>query len=1142
MTIQSIARAIGAIIVTVSVVGMPHLLLAAQPTATPTPPTRAAPSNIDPHWQTLIKQVDLRAARQPAQAQAFAPTLHINLSNSTIVGRVSLPDAVTLRFIRSGYTLVSYSLSPTFDGNEYLFIDSSLGGIYLAPNDELEVSQTNQRVTVAIPSFSAAADSSINLVSGYVTSHTLAHVQATSFTTPTLSVTQNITVAADNIITANLSGLMDLRPHDYGFVWVDVSSDIHIYRAFSAPQLLVESGGPMIASPNGFPGPVRIDITDSANQPRTHIDLPGQNGRFVEPLTLIEPLTLTLNAGDHVIANTGGSFGSFSVTVPRLTVRADASGTHLYGDAPANAPVDVRWFSGFITQETESLLGYLEPLTHVQTTANALGAYIVPLSVTEVGYALVSYTTTEGHEVFARYLKPYVRARLGPLLIDRLNVTTGYNVAGQFGQFRQPLTITVQGPSGYQKIERHLINRASGYFEDAANIYGLPFNFITLDTGDVITVSTDAGEQHILQVPEFTAVADGIEQAVFGKAPPNAKIKITISRYQIPSPIPPPSPNATPTAVPIPTQASSSDVVVPSISGPYLWTTEVTANASGVYSITLPQFASNYEALTGEAELSLGEGNAVVRVFSESIGCRPYVSQINLNASILFLTSGTCDIDSYQAQVWSRDGQLKWGATNLTQNVIYLTEGTPSNDRRIPLEGGDQIRLTQGDYSYISTVPTLTVMADQATNRISGLSIPNLTVTLMLLPAQEIPYRADLYLNWYLTTTVADNTGHYQLALANEFTLTAGTYVIATVDDNHVSTIAANVVPLLNIFPSTPEINGKLEPFAPFTASLIPSGLPVSEAIQMPIAYADNAGNFQTGFSQSLRPNDQVRLESPGLSLSATVPLITGAIDLQQGVLQGSGPSNRQLKVWQWDSTALFYNVIVTPVGTTNISAAGQYSLALPSSALAARGNLELATRYDIDDNATIRAWQPINGNPIRWHVTLDSSYIDGSYPLDSQVITLTLRKASNPNNEITPVEFTVGPISFYAHFNVNLDPNDVATLQTTKGVFTFTIPLLTATYHNAADNQAAIISGNSAPNAHIQIFINDIKSWPYSQGIYRNASTTVNGTFGIDVSDVRPRLYTFVNVAYIDDFNNRVDRIFYAVLTTLSMPVILRN
>ena len=94
-------------------------------------------------------------------------------------------------------------------------------------------------------------------------------------------------------------------------------------------------------------------------------------------------------------------------------------------------------------------------------------------------------------------------------------------LTGQISEAATPITIAIQGPSGYFKDVRSATAASDGYFYD----YGS--SGLTLDSGDVITVSTAHGVQVALQLPVLTGEIDPVTDIVSGTAPPGARLKVT---------------------------------------------------------------------------------------------------------------------------------------------------------------------------------------------------------------------------------------------------------------------------------------------------------------------------------------------------------------------------------------------------------------------------------------------------------------------------------------------------------------------------------------------------------------------------------------------------------------------------------------
>ena len=119
---------------------------------------------------------------------------------------------------------------------------------------------------------------------------------------------------------------------------------------------------------------------------------------------------------------------------------------------------------------------------------------------------------------------PYVYAILGKppgYTFDWLRIW------GQVSQPNTPITVEVQGPSGYLKDWYTLASGVNGYFEDRPNDMGT--NSI-LENGDRITVTTSEGPEIVLPIPTLTVQADPDTNIVTGHAPPLSQVIVVIEK------------------------------------------------------------------------------------------------------------------------------------------------------------------------------------------------------------------------------------------------------------------------------------------------------------------------------------------------------------------------------------------------------------------------------------------------------------------------------------------------------------------------------------------------------------------------------------------------------------------------------------
>ena len=1135
-TQRSVAGLTG-LAITASLILMP-MGISAQATTNPPNPAKEAPAQsiVDPYWRSIIEQVDRNnALRQPDQAQAFAPTIHVNLATHMITGRVDRPDPLTFRLTRGNDVIASFSTQPSFEGASYSYVATPVQTYYnyFYAGDVIEVIQAGQSVSLTVPGLNAFANPTTNIVAGLAPSTTVVHLQVTPYAQPDLKISQVTTPTLDNEFSADLSSLIDIKPRDHGFAWVDLTSRQHVYAAFTAPFLRIEAGGQVVAgevSPNSS---AYIRVTDSNGITRTSTSAGGYGTQFFASLGLI------LNTGDHVIADFSGA--TITTTIPKLTLLPTNNNTAVTGEAPANTTVELRRYTGPITDQVSSILEIIQPSMRVTTTVNAQGVYSVPLALTAGDYVFVAFTNTEGNEIFARYITPFVRARLGSPdnYYYNYNPNSGYQVLGQFNStVPQPVTITVQGPSGYLKGQRSTTSYDSGYFLDALN-YGYPSDgLLALDTGDVITVASGSGTTSTLSVPAFTVEADLSEYAVYGTAPPNAVVKLVVPLYySAPYPAPPTAPVATST--PFLDRSSTHEATAPTGGGPYppnppyLWTVVVTATASGYYSITLPELARYYGQLIGEAELRLSNGNVVARSFSGIASCKPYASYVTIGGNTIALANANCQNKNFEAQVFSAAGTLKWSSANLTYGYISMFEG--QSTKPVLIAAGDQIKIIQGAYTSSSTVPTLTVQANKAANSIGGIAPPNITVTIRVVdaPIPYLPYGA--YGSLY-TETRTNAQGVYSLAVGSAITLGSGSLVQANIVTKNLSTTAIDVIPVLNVQLTEQFISGVLPPYTPYSLEVISPTNPITPANGNTPAYVFENGYFFGNYTRPIRPGDQVVLKSPSTNVSVTVPALGGQIDPNTGVLTGRGPVGGRIVVYQWSPMYQYYTNLVTQLAELNISPAGLFSLTLPAAVLASRPDLNLVVRYDHDQ--TVRIWKVINLSPVRWMINLKDRSVSGILPSDITTATLTLRTANNQLKDKPIGNLLFGGNSFGAVFSRSIDIGDILELKYADQTFTYTVPVFTAEYRG----KSGAIVGRAPINTRLQVTVSNLLGFPNQQQVQRRTQSSSSGTYGIDINDIRPLLNSNIQIVLTDLNNNSVQLDLIAVAANISMPIVMRR
>ncbi len=216
------------------------------------------------------------------------------------------------------------------------------------------------------------------------------------------------------------------------------------------------------------------------------------------------------------------------MTVLTLIVQVDLDQRVVEGNASANQPIELRRFNGPLCCYSNPLWSE-SPVEQTSITATVSGSYSATMALARPNYGLAIVTAADGNQTYARFAVPYLAVRMGsgymqPIMFE-----------GQVNDTAAPVTITIQGRSGYFKDIRSTTSASSGYVYDSGAS-------VTLDSGDVITVVTEHQVQAALRLPSLTGEIDPVTDIVSGTAPPNTQLKVTLNTYESPVPYPTPTP------------------------------------------------------------------------------------------------------------------------------------------------------------------------------------------------------------------------------------------------------------------------------------------------------------------------------------------------------------------------------------------------------------------------------------------------------------------------------------------------------------------------------------------------------------------------------------------------------------------------
>ncbi len=1053
----------------------------------PTPSTPAP----DPRWLSLLRSPH----PYPLRLQASAPSINVHLTDRFVAGRVGLVSSVTISVTRAGARIAHAVVTPIPDSSGFFYMahltwagaeygsGGDCGGGTFQPGDVVWVAQSGLATTMTVPALSSLADAPTDVISGSAPPSQPVTLYLFPFADPDIIYTRTVTASEAGTYHALWTPL-DLRPGDSGYIAYAESSDRRAYARFVTPLLRAQVDGMDVSGMAAPCSEVEITVCDSEGIGRAAWwTSTGANGHFTS-WEYSEKYGYTLRPGDQVLAMAAGQ--TFSTTVLAVTAHTDLAGEQVRGEAPAGSPVAVMHFAGPLTYGWDNLWEQF-PVGQTLVTSTASGLYTASLPLANADYGAACAFSPEGHQTCARFAVPYLRVRMGTA--SGGGYALGYQARGQVDAPSVPITIALQSARGYLRDIRRLTAAGNGYFQDIPQ-YG---ESLTVDTGDVITVTTPRGVQIALVLPPLTAEAHPLSDTVSGLAPPNARLIVAIlyDEYPVPPTPPPPTALGGGPAPPPPYYGYAVRVVTATAEGRYL------ADFSGEVNIT--------NATVGEVSMDI-EGHTVVRPFRATTGCRPMLTHVHVGGNSL---EGVSDFGcpTLTLRLYDTRGYLKaarlfdftW--TPYFYAALYENEVYPyGKSRPIPIQTGDRIELAWADQAIITVIPTLTVALDPLADVISG----------------EAPPGAFLELRVYnygpLTTTVGAQ-GTYSLSLAGKYDVVPGDLANGVYVQDSTYYVALGAVPSIRAGLYQNWVSGILPPLTPYTIAL--ETTPPATVT----GYAGPDGDWGNELPARTKPGDTITLTTPNSALRLSLPFLSAWVDRAEATVAGQAPANARLRV---DLTDWQYIDLSREITAT---AAGTYTVSFPDLA-PLEGIQGTLTYFNAEGNQVFLLFANR-----QWHVTLSQPCVWGYADMVGASFTATLQASESPPDS------TFGGTSdvsgyFYGCFERAIQPGDRLTLVQPGATMSFTVPTLTVYHHYAQQ----ILEGEAPAGSFLEVVF-----YTSSGSVVRHTRADYAGHYALDTAgiDLRPAQTGYV--AMTDEAGNTLRAEFVITGYRVYMPLICK-
>jgi hypothetical protein len=1039
-------------------------------------PDRAAPPApaADPRWLQLVRSTTLASsALAPATA---GPTVDYLITDQFVVGHVPLASTVIVEVTRGGSQVAEYHLAPIPDQNGFLYAASLAGTVYDWPSvkpivgDVIWVTQATASISLTVPALDGLSTAATDMVSGTAPANSSLLLYLYPVSDPATVYTRAVSANGIGDYQSLWSPEADIRPRDSGYVRYTLDSNRQAYARFVTPFLRAQVHG---FAAEGYAAPhsevivSHLSITGSELGRRwSAADANGQFTACLGTCPYSGDNQPAYEPGETLVITAAGQ--TISLTLPTLSAQVDLAGGRVHGQTAPNEPVTIARFSGPMP---ESGGNDGPPASLATVTATASGAYSLTLPLQQRDYGEATVTSPEGNEAYARFAVPYLSAH------QEAAFGFGYAIEGQIDDQAKPLTITVEGASGYLKGLRSTRVGTTGYFIDSYYFYyGSDAPNIALETGDTLTLTTARGVQLAYTIPLLTAHADVASQTISGQAPPGAAVTIVVSSFD----------------------AALNEDTNPR---PDNYTFVVTATVQGTYSLDFAALGHFGVMATGSVAYPSPAGHIVIRNFRTLQNCLPTLQLVQVFGN--FLWGGT----DYHNQ----PGYLECGATTVTlrdgQGQLKFSETLPlyqyGNFFLTLLNGSQPIIIRPGDHLALSNnaqvldyvVPQVSVVLNPQAGTITGQAQPGAALTIEI--ADQSKFGAPGFAYATLTTT-ATPQGTYQLT----YPLRAGDRVTVW-PAGHPRFIATGVMPVLTVSLHQSTIAGQAAPLVPFTLALQTSrpltGGPLTGT-------TDSSGNLFSWVGQApwtFEPGDTVVLTTPASVRAFTLPALTARLDRANGTVTGTAPAGARLTV-----------VVDGLSRVVTATAQGLYQVAFGYQPFGTQGNVIFTSNNG--DVAELEFSAPM------WSVILHSACVGGNAPLPEITTVVTLTAPGGAIKGVQQVLPNYYDGRFSACFPSLVESGDRLSMSGPGGPLTYIVPALTAS-HDPVNHW---VTGTAPANSLVTFNLRDNRLGPFVP-VVRQLLVGSSGSYGLDVSDLQLRLGEINSVAVQDLDGNRVQRDF---------------
>ena len=435
------------------------------------------------------------------------------------------------------------------------------------------------------------------------------------------------------------------------------------------------------------------------------------------------------------------------------------------------------------------------------------------------------------------------------------------------------------------------------------------------------------------------------------------------------------------------------------------------------------------------------------------------------------------------------------------------------------IDPGYTLVLEIGEQSVLTVpVPTLTAFADAEADRIYGYGPPSSTLEIQI-------YDRHSYIQKLSEDVTTTATGAFSLDLSAQLDIKPGYWgKVCYSPSRYAHLYRLFGVPNISVELSKRDYSVLPDRRGPVTVTLFDRyGRVKSPPGRIEHRYFGFTADGW--FQKPVAAGDIVVVTATHEAFSLTVPLITVVMDKERELVRGAAPAGAELSLMLC-SRGPYGRGLDCVFRSATASAEGIYSATMPSDATEARVSY-LTGRGDI---VGVQGFAP------HLNVNLDYSTVWGSSFQLAEPITLTLYARDGG----LKARMNITSSEYEASFNVlslgvAIEPSDVLEMQTPAGVYSLTIPVLTA----QADAVSDIIRGKAPPLSFLEIYL-----WKgiYSPVSARTVRSDAQGDYASDWSDLDLRLGYEGNIIWHNERGDSVSLTFVVEGRRFYLPLLFKS